>query len=307
MSTKIKEVVSVSLGAASRDFEEKATFLGQEFILRRVGTDGDYGRYNALLREWDGKAAALCLGGIDRYLWSSGKRYEFRDARRLIAGVTQSPIVDGSGLKNTLERETVRRLSKENRIDFKNSKTVMVCGVDRFGMSEALVEQGGAVVFGDLMFSLGIPIPIKTWEAHRMIAAALLPILTQLPFKLLYPTGESQEKVTPQWGEWYAWADILAGDFHLIRRYLPPPDGNPLAGKVVVTNTTTRTDIEELRKRGVRLLVTSTPRFNGRSPGTNVLEGVLVALNDGKPLTEDGYRTMLERLDWEPNIEQLAA
>ena len=303
----MKQVISVSLGAATRDFEERATFLGEPFLLKRIGTDGDYARYNALLREWDGVADALCLGGIDRYLYSDGKQYEFKDARTLIAGVTKSPIVDGSGLKNTLERETIKRLADGGVVDFKNSKTLMVCGVDRFGMSEALVEQGGSVVFGDMMFSLGIPAAIRTWKAHRALARALLPVLTQLPFKLLYPTGESQNRITPKWGEFYKSADIIAGDFLLIRKYLPAPDGTPLAGKTIITNTTTAGDVTELKRRGVRTLVTSTPRFGDRSPGTNVLEGVFVALNNGKPLSEGEYRAMLTRLDWSPNVEPLDA
>ncbi len=301
----MKQVVSVSLGSSTRDFEEQTTFLGEPFTLRRVGTDGDYAKYNALLRQWDGVADALCLGGIDRYVWSNGKRYEFRDARSLIAGVTKSPIVDGSGLKNTLERETVRLLAAEGVVNFRDAKSLMVCGVDRFGMSEALVEQGGAVVFGDFMFSLEVPIAIKTWGAHRLAARTLLPILTQLPFKLLYPTGDSQTKTTPKWGEWYRWADVIAGDFLLIRRFLPDADGEPLAGKVVITNTTTQADRDELKRRGVRLLITSTPRFSGRTPGTNVMEGVFVALNDGKPLDESGYREMLTRLAWTPTVDTL--
>ena len=300
----MKQVVSVSLGSATRDFAEETTFLGEAFTLRRVGTDGNYARYNALLREWDGVADALCLGGIDRYVWSNGKRYEFRDARKLIAGVTKTPIVDGSGLKNTLERETIRHLAATGTVDFAASKTLMVCGVDRFGMSEALVEQGGQVVFGDFMFSLEVPIAIKTWTQHRFAAKTLLPLLTQLPFKLLYPTGESQTKTTPKWGGWYDWADIIAGDFLLIRRFLPDADGS-LTGKVVITNTTTADDKAELARRGIRLLVTSTPRFNGRSPGTNVMEGVFVALNNGKRLDESGYRALLSRLQWAPTVEEL--
>ena len=300
----MKQVVSVSLGSATRDFVEEATFLGEPFLLRRVGTDGDYAKYNALLREWDGVADALCLGGIDRYVWSDGKQYEFKDAKRLIAGVVKSPIVDGSGLKNPLERETIRALAASGTVDFAASKTLMVCGVDRFGMSEALVAAGGAVVFGDFMFSLEVPIAIKTWARHRFAARTLLPILTQLPFKWLYPTGDSQTKTTPKWGAWYDWADIIAGDFLLIRRFLPDAD-NSLRGKVVITNTTTNADRAELKRRGVRLLVTSTPRFNGRSPGTNVMEGVFVALNGGKPLDESGYREMLSRLQWTPTVEEL--
>jgi len=301
----MKRVVSVSLGSSKRDFAETAEFLGESFEISRVGTDGDYEKYHALLLELDGTVDALCLGGIDRYLWSGGRRYEFRDARRLIAGVSKTPVVDGSGLKNTLERETVRWLAQNGVVDFAAKKTLMVCGVDRFGMSEALVEQGGKVVFGDLMFALGVPAIIRSWGAHKTIARTLLPLLTQAPFSLLYPTGEKQEAITPKWGKWFDWADVLAGDFHLIRRFLPTPAGKPLAGKIILTNTTTGQDVEELTARGASLLITTTPRFGARSPGTNVLEGVLVALNGGKALTEAEYLDLLKRLDWKPNVVSL--
>jgi hypothetical protein len=262
-------------------------------------------KYRALLLELDGAVDALCLGGIDRYVWSGARRYEFREAKRFIAGVTRTPVVDGSGLKNSLERETVRWLAANGVVDFRSKKTLMVCGVDRFGMSEALVEQNGPMVFGDLMFALGLPIPVRSWRVHRAVARALLPALVQLPFSLLYPTGSKQEAITPRWRRWYAWADVLAGDFHLIRRYLPAPDGCPLAGKIILTNTTTGDDVTELRRRGADLLITTTPRFGDRSPGTNVLEGVLVALNSGKPLSDAEYRPMLARLGWEPNVIRL--
>lgn len=172
-------------------------------------------------------------------------------------------------------------------------------------MSEALVEQGGTVVFGDLMFALGLPFAIRSWAAHQRLARLLLPILTQLPFRMVYPTGDKQEKTTPRWGRWYDWADILAGDFHLIRRYLPAAEDCPLKDRAIVTNTTTAEDVKELTRRGAYLLATSTPRFQGRSPGTNVMEGVLVALNDGRPLSGAEYGRMLERLEWTPTVEYL--
>ncbi len=301
----MKRVVSVSLGSSKRDFRETADFLGETFEIGRVGTDGDAARYRALLLELDGKVDALCLGGYDRYLWSGGRRYEFRDVRRAIAGVTRTPIVDGSGLKNTLERETVRWLAARGVVDFARKKTLMVAGVDRFGMAEALVEQGGEVVFGDLMFSLGVPLPIRSWRAHRALAAVLLPVVTQLPYALLYPTGKKQEQITPRWGSHYARADVIAGDFHLIRRHLPPAAGCPLTGKVVLTNTTTAEDVDELARRGASLLVTTTPRLGGRSPGTNVLEGVFVALHGGRTLAPEEYLETLRRLAWTPDVQRL--
>ncbi len=61
-------VVSVSLGSSSRDKTSRATFLGEEIELRRVGTDGDLQKAHAMIAELDGKVDAIGLGGIDLYL-----------------------------------------------------------------------------------------------------------------------------------------------------------------------------------------------------------------------------------------------
>ncbi len=302
---KPKRVVSVSLGSTKRDKTVSATFFDQPFEISRVGTNGDQELFKKKIAELDGTIDAFGFGGMDQYLWSDGKRYEFRAAKALLAPAKKTPILDGSGLKNTLERETVIWLQKQGVVDFGHSKTLMVAGVDRFGMSEALGEQGGEIIFGDLMFALDLPFPIRGRKAHRAWARLLLPIVVQMPLSMLYPMGEKQNMITPKWEKYYQWADIIAGDFLYIRRYMPTPESGFLEGKIILTNTTTEADEEELRKRGVKILITTTPNFDGRSFGTNVMESVLVALNDGKPLTPDEYLATLTKLDWSPNIRYL--
>lgn len=300
-----KRVVSVSLGSTKRDKTVTATFFGQPFEISRVGTDGDQERFKRTLAELDGKVDAIGFGGMDQYLWSDGKRYEFRAAKALLAPAKKTPVLDGSGLKNTLERETVQWLQNKGIVDFAHSKTLMVAGVDRFGMSEALAAQGGEIIFGDLMFALDLPFAIRGRKAHRAWARLLLPLVVQMPLSLLYPMGEKQNTITPKWQKYYQWADIIAGDFLYIRRCMPTVESGFLSGKIILTNTTTETDEEELRKRGVKLLITTTPNFDGRSFGTNVMESVLVALNDGKPLTPEEYLETLKKLDWSPNVRSL--
>ena len=301
----MKKIVSLSLGSSKRDKTVQATFFGEEFEITREGTNGDQALFKRRLAELDGTVDAIGFGGMDRWLWSQGRKYEFRAARALLAGAIKTPVLDGSGLKNTLEREAVRWLASNKVVDFKNSKTLMVAGVDRFGMSEALAEQGGPLVFGDLMFSLELPYMIPHAAQHRVIARALLPVITQLPLSVLYPTGEKQNQITPKWQNWYKWADIVAGDFLYIRRFMPTVESGNLVGKVILTNTTTEDDEHELAQRGARLLITTTPRFDGRSFGTNVMEAVLVALSGGKTLSEDDYLKTLRELNWTPNVRVL--
>lgn len=299
----MKRVVSVSLGSSKRNHSVEAEFLGEKFIIERIGTDGDMEKAIQLIRELDGKVDAFGMGGIDLYLVAGGKRYVIREAKKLAAAAKKTPIVDGSGLKNTLERNVVPYLEKELGWRFAGKTALLVSGVDRFGLAEALDKAGCKMIIGDLIFAIGIPIPIRSLSTLRFLAALLLPIISQLPFKYLYPTGKEQEIVTSKYEKYYLAADIVAGDFHFIRRYMPPR----LPGKVIITNTVTAEDVELLRERGVAALVTTTPEMQGRSFGTNVLEGVLVSLIGKRPeeIRPEEYSELLERLGFKPRVEYL--
>lgn len=306
MSTEFSaplRVISVSLGSSTRNSVRTAQFLGREVQIERRGTDGDMQRAITLIRELDGKVDAIGLGGIDIYLIAAGKRFVIRDAWRLAREAKQTPVVDGSGLKHTLERRTLQWLQEHGVVDFRGKHVLLTAGVDRFGMAETFPELGATVRYGDLIFSLGIPLPITSLGGLKLLAWTLLPIICRLPFSMIYPTGSKQEKILDKYGDQYAWADIIAGDYPYIKRYLPAR----LDGKVVITNTTTAEDVAMLRARGVTTLVSTTPEIEGRSFGTNVMEGVIMALLNKRPdqMTPQDYLDCLQQLGWTPRIAQL--
>jgi len=124
----------------------------------------------------------------------------------------------------------------------------------------------------------------------------------RLPFHWVYPIGAQQEKRRPKFGRWYAWATVLAGDCHYIKRHMPAR----LEGKTVCTNTTTPEDVETFRTAGVRYLVTTTPVIAGRSFGTNLLEAGLIAASGlGRRLTLSELEELLDRLGIEPSLQRL--
>lgn len=303
----MKQVVSVSLGSSRRDHKVRVDLLGEQFEIARVGTDGDFNRALEVLRELDGQVDAIGLGGIDVYLYVRQKRYAIRDGLKLMEAVKVTPVVDGSGLKNTLEREVVRLLTEKTGLLKKGMKVLMVSSLDRFGMAEALYDMGCDMTYGDLIFTMGMPYPVKTVAELEDIANRTLPELVKMPFQMLYPTGKKQEtqdeaKVQKFAGYYYD-ADVIAGDFHLIRRFMP----SGMKGQTVLTNTTTSEDIAFLREKGVGVLVTTTPEFDGRSFGTNVIEAAMVAIL-GKPLAQidaNDYLELLRRLDFQPRILHL--
>lgn len=300
-----KSVVSISLGSSKRDHKAYAELLGKKFKIERIGTDGDIKKAIELLKQMDGKVDAFGLGGIDIYLGAGEKRYVIRDALKLKNAVLDTPVVDGSGIKNTLERDVVEVLNQAG-IPLKGKNVLMTSAVDRFGLAEVLYNAGCKMLFGDFIFGLGLPIPIRTIKSLKILAKLLLPILTKLPFKILYPIGSEQEKAPKKkYEKYYLEADIIAGDFHFIKKYMP----DNLAGKMIITNTITAEDINELKKRNLDILVTVTPEFSGRYFGTNVIDAIVVSLIE-KPVEEitfDDYRILLSKLKFSPKINYLHA
>jgi len=302
----MKRIVSVSLGSSSRDHRTTVDLLGESFEIERIGMDGSIDRATAKLRELDGTVDAIGLGGIDVYLYAGAKRFALRDGLRLLDAVKTTPVVDGSGLKNTLEREAVRFVRDELGVALAGTNVLMVSALDRFGMAQAFVDAGADVLFGDFIFALDLDKPVRGLAQFEALAERYLPDACKLPFQFFYPTGKKQDRAPqPKYPQYYAEATIVAGDFHFMRQFMPAK----LDGKLVLTNTLTARDVEELRVRGVAQLVTTTPDFGGRSFGTNVVEAALLALLGKRwaDVTPDDYAALLARLQFRPRVVDLAA
>jgi hypothetical protein len=294
-------VVSVSLGSARRDVDQTVEILGREVRLERRGTNGDVDAAVRLIRDLDGTVDAIGLGGIDLFLTWGGRRYTFAQAQRLARAASTTPVVCGAGLKDTLERRAIAHL--DATLGWRGRRVLVVSAVDRGGMTEALVEHGADLAFGDIAFLLGVPWMVRSLRTQNALVRILAPIVTRLPISWIYSTGTKQElgTTTEQYGGTYRWAEVIAGDWHLIRRYAPAD----LSGKVVLTNTTTKDDVAFLAEHGVARLVTTTPRYGGRSLSTNLLEAAFVGIR-GRRLTRDDYEALLDELNYRPTETPLA-
>ena len=120
----MKRVVSISLGSSQRNNRVETEILGEKFIIERIGTDGDMVKAIGLIRELDGKVDAFGMGGIDLYITAGQRRYAFRDAKKIARAARTTPIVDGTGLKNTLERRVVSQLQETGLIAWEGKKGI---------------------------------------------------------------------------------------------------------------------------------------------------------------------------------------
>jgi hypothetical protein len=298
----MKRAVSISIGSSKRDKAVEVELLGEKVCIERIGTDGDMEKAAELYRDLDGKVDAFGVGGADLGLRVDQKWYPLYSVQPMVRFIKQTPVVDGAGLKNTLENQLAPFIESHIGNYITAKKALIMVGADRWGMTTSFVGAGYECIFGDLMFGLGLPFPLRSVGGLKTLAAVMMPVVGRFPFAWLYPTGEKQEHRTPKFTDHYDWATVIAGDCHYIKRYMP----DRLDGKVIATNTTTPDDVEAFRGAGVKYLVTSTPVLEGRSFGTNMMEAALVAVaGKGRVLTDQELARLLGQLGFEPQLQEL--
>ncbi|RLC72252.1 MAG: quinate 5-dehydrogenase [Chloroflexi bacterium] len=296
----MKRAVSVSLGSSSRDKKVIVKLKGKEISVERIGTDGDVPKAQRLYAELDGKVDAFGMGGADMYLRLDDREYPLHAALKLIKDVHQTPVVDGRGLKHTLERR-LWELAEPELGDIPHFHCAFVpVAVDRLGLGQAVSDVSDEVIFGDLMVALGVPIPVRGIKNFRRVARVMLPFVSYFPMSMIfYGSGGAEHE--PKYQRYWEQADLIAGDFLFMRKYMP----HDITGKTIVTNTTTAENVELVRERGARMLITTTPRFEGRSFGTNMMEAALTAYaGQGRPLTDAELNTLIDELDLRPSVQR---
>ena len=298
----MKRAVSISLGSSKRDKSVEVELLGEQVRIERIGTDGDMEKAAQLYRELDGKVDAFGVGGADLALHTDDRVYPLHSVAPMVRYIKQTPFVDGSGLKDTVEARLADFVDQEVGLGDRPRRVLHTGATSRWGMAMSFLEADYDCIFGDLMFGLGFPIRLRTKRALKILAAVLAPIVSRVPFEWLYPTGEKQEIRTPKWIRDYEWATVIAGDCHYIIHSMP----DQMDGKIIVTNTTTDADVRLFKRLGVKTLVTSTAVYEGRSFGTNMMEAALVAVSGkGRTLTKAEILSIIDEIGLKPQMQTL--
>jgi hypothetical protein len=294
----MKRAVSISLGSSKRNKRLTITLNGVPVDVERIGTDGDVPKAEDLFTQLDGQVDVLGVGGVDLYLRLDAREYPLHSALKMVENVRRTPLVDGRGLKHTLERR-VFELAAPALGGVPHFKQAFVpVAVDRQGLAQAAESVSDRLVIGDLMVALGIPIPVVGIRSFKRLARILLPIVSYFPMSMLF-YGSSGAEHEPKYQKFWQSSDLWAGDFLFMRKYMPLD----LTGKTIVTNTTTEDNVELLRQRNARLVITTTPRYDGRSFGTNMMEAALTAYaGKGRRLTDDELNALIDELDLKPTV-----
>jgi predicted amino acid dehydrogenase len=301
----MKKILVLHLG----DDEETTTvsFLNQTIEIHRLGTGGDPDRAGALIAQFDGKVDAIALEGFAAQLKLGAESRVHAIGAALKSATAHTPLVDGSGVRDGLERWAVMLADRAQPGIFAEKIILMTPGLNHAGLIDELNKHSRTIRYADPFVFFNLPdFPlVGSRQSLGQAAGLTLDRLHDAPFRRLHPLAGTPHAHRPE--SPFHSADVLAGDIGAIRRYAPAL----LQHKTIVVEYATAEDLQDLRERGVSIVVTLMPSLDGKGElgqwSAATIEAVFAALrpDPNVPLSEDTYLDLMANLDWTPAIRYL--
>jgi predicted amino acid dehydrogenase len=303
----MKRIISISLGTSERDYEITTKFLGQDFFIKRMGTDGDAREIVELLYDWEDQADAIGLAGI-KFPSKIGiqRKAEKRDIRiKELSSELKIPVTTGEAFRNVAQEWVARYVQETHKNFFTNARVLILSGMTDYSVAAVLSGYTDNIQFADPVYEHGIPKFINTLKDMELYSKGIHDVLSLSPVKVISTS-------LPLVNEWNKYilrkamqkATVLVVPYEGFYEYLDKCTLEELGGKIILTSTAYDDRVDFLKKRGVDVIIDATPQILDRMVQVDVLEAMIIAALEKKEeeLTNDDLLEVISEQGIHPRI-----
>jgi predicted amino acid dehydrogenase len=302
----MKKVVSVSLGPSSKDIEFKTRFLGQDFLVKRVGADGDSGKAWEMLRRHQSESDAIGLGMIQDHYDIGSRRLVHKETERLLKVVTRVPVTTGAALRRLLQVRAVRHVQKKLGNYFNNNLVLFLNGMVNYDMAQTMSDYTPNLKFADAVLDTGAPAVLTSLDQLELyargtqLASSVIPtsvIPTRTLAKLPGLTKLRKEILTREVEKCH----VIVGTFDDIAIFGTPEN---LEGKTLITSAIDEDRLDFFKECNVNLVVDVSPMLFDKVVGLSTIEAMVLAALDttSEELGDHDLEEIIEELKIEPRL-----
>ena len=295
----MKQVVSISLGSSSQDFEFTTPFLGSVLKVRRIGTNGSTSAAVKLIKQWGKKAAAIGLGVHKDHYKVGARRFVEKDSAQLTSVATQAALTTGGRLGDIFAEWAARQAQIRLGGYFSNARVLMFSGLTDYKLALALSEYTSNLQFADPLLQLGVPKLLGSLDALHLYATG-----AHYVSDWSLPAHVASTPVK-QWSQFVLRramhkANVVVAPVHELDEF----GLEELAGKTIITATVNDERLQQFADKGVHTVIDGAPVMHGHVLGPNLLDAMILAATGKQPheIEEDDYLDIIHSLGLEPRI-----
>lgn len=295
----MKKVVGVTLGSSKKDFEFTTEFLGQEFSVKRVGTDGDMAKAWELMRRYQARGDSIGLGEVTDHYHVGVRTIENKTAKELMHVVTRVPVTTGALLRRLLQVRAVRYVQRELGHYFNNNRVLFLSGMRNYDLAVAMSDYTKNLTFADPVFQTGSLLMLNSLSQLELYARGSELILNNLPGQILESALSSikNKRVALEVEK----SHVIVGTFAEIKAVSTSKN---LRGKTLITSAIDDDRLEFFKQHEVNLVIDVSPKLFDNVLGTYLLEAMILAKlgKDSHEVSEDDLNEIISELDIKPRL-----
>ncbi|MEM8859716.1 MAG: hypothetical protein AAGD96_15425 [Chloroflexota bacterium] len=289
---------------------EILTLFGNPIEIHHFQFEGDFDQLQQQIIVLSEKFDAIAINGVSSRLRLGSRSVQLPDIEELKSDNNNIPILDGSILQPSLERWGVRMAHSIEPGIWANKRIYFVPQLNHTGMVETLGHYTNVFKSADQYLfvadqSKSSSSLLPTNKQKQFSEKDLLDHISQQDLKqIFYEPSNLLIELSKQFESDFSWADVIAGDSHLILKSAP----QNLASKTILVPFITADEVSEFRNRGAEIIVTAVPNLshdinNLARHSTSVIEACFTVISDStEPLDENQYLNLLSELTWKPSI-----
>ncbi len=294
-------IVNISLASSERDYDTQVSFLDRDFHLIRVGTDGDVGAAEALVRQWAEQADVVAVTGIREARVAGLYDGDLEAVNKVKRATRMIPVTDGHALRDVLQDWSIRHVQNEMPGYFTNARVVVLGGSNHDRTIRNLREYTDNFEFADPLLRVDLSRRLHSNPVFGLATDTTTGTVNRLP-------GFVRAQMrTPGRSISGALTRRAVSDAHVIvatYEELMAFGIDSLRGKSVITTAVSDDRLAEIAALDVDMVLDSTPQPFDVTINVAVLEAMMVAASSSPlgRLTNDDLLDMIVSSGLEPRV-----
>jgi predicted amino acid dehydrogenase len=292
-------IVDVSLLGHDGDYEERVSFLGKDYRLLRLGTDGRVQEVLDLVRTWGTKAQAIAITGLREVRATGRFDGDLESVERLVDPSAAMPVTTGDRLRDVLQEWAIRHLQNDMPGYFNNARVVVLQGEEQTRATHVIHEFTDNLTTTDPLL-LDLMERVESVPVVGSVASVGLWPVRQLPGRvraMLRAPGPVSQAFARKAAQD---CDVVIATYGALLAF----GLEELRGKAVITSAISGGRLAELAGRDVDLVLDTTPQPFDVTVEDAVLEALLIAGAGPGGLAENALVEAIHLADLQPRVLQ---
>lgn len=295
----MKEIIIISFGFANENFDETVHLLGSDFRVKRLGVDFNFELALELVKKYRNQCDIFSFSGFPIDVKINRKIHTHNQVLRLREAAGDTPIADGSNLKNLALPMFLKNLSKSEPESFKNKSIAFYSGITQWDYLPAYAEISENLIFADPFMAAKIPKLLFGMEGIKSFLEKSLPVLKHINLE-----GLKERDFNSKIAHFPTMKRFFDSDVFVVNEtqmdYIKLHD---LSGKTVIIDQLDDFSRDKLTRANAEKVYSCFPDFIGLPHlGFTGLEAILLAHTGKSHLDQEDLLDIITKYDLKPEI-----